>query len=541
MKVLLINPPVRQRQGPQDIPVGLAMIASITKQEGHQIAFLDLNANRVPLQVAANEIMIDDYDIIGIGGLSSQYKEIKQILPICRQIHPDALIVAGGGFVTYMPDKMLKLRPEIDVIIIGEGEETWADFLREGSQGDFSKVKGIAFRGKNGKIIFTEPRPLIKDMDTLPYPAYELLDLDKYSENYQFCLSEEMLSTKRKIHMITERGCPRQCTFCTHNGMSRWDQIVSIGKEKVRELDDEFGFQQIARFNSPKFVVKHLKFLTEQYNLGYVFIADENLTSNRKRTIELCNLMIKEGLPNKVKWGTAGDAASVDDDVIALMKKAGCTFISYGGESASDKVLKYDIQKGTTRKNNQDAVDIMKRQGMEPIMTFMLGNPHEDVNDILETTDFFIKNNLSCDPFICTPYPGTKLYLDYEQQILEQFDERLAEVKNWPEGSIDKELLAQWKEQALDKFLSSLDDADVLSAHVSQVFNHHDLLGLKALMFSHDMPKILKVAHMRNWSHDKKWAEHCPVCTAKNEISQLSQINEALFTPTATTGESDQI
>jgi radical SAM superfamily enzyme YgiQ (UPF0313 family) len=541
MKVLLINPPVRQRQGPQDIPVGLAMIASITKQEGHQIAFLDLNANRVPLQVAANEIMIDDYDIIGIGGLSSQYKEIKQILPICRQIHPDALIVAGGGFVTYMPDKMLKLRPEIDIIAIGEAEETWADFLREGPHGDFSKVKGIAFRDKNGKIIFTEPRPLIKDMDTLPYPAYELLDLDKYSENYQFCLSEEMLTTKRKIHMITERGCPRQCTFCTHNGMSRWDQVVSIGKEKVRELDDEFGFQQIARFNSPKFVVKHLKFLTEQYNLGYVFIADENLTSNRKRTIELCNLMIKEGLPNKVKWGTAGDAASVDDDVIALMKKAGCTFISYGGESASDKVLKYDIQKGTTRKNNQDAVDIMKRQGMEPIMTFMLGNPHEDVNDILETTDFFIKNNLSCDPFICTPYPGTKLYLDYEQQILEQFDERLAEVKNWPEGSIDKELLAQWKEQALDKFLSSLDDADVLSAHVSQVFNHHDLLGLKALMFSHDMPKILKVAHMRNWSHDKKWAEHCPVCTAKNEISQLSQINEALFTPTAATGESDQI
>ena len=327
MKVLLINPPVRQRQGPQDIPVGLAMIASITKQEGHQIAFLDLNANRVPLQVAANEIMIDDYDIIGIGGLSSQYKEIKQILPICRQIHPDALIVAGGGFVTYMPDKMLKLRPEIDIIAIGEAEETWADFLREGPHGDFSKVKGIAFRDKNGKIIFTEPRPLIKDMDTLPYPAYELLDLDKYSENYQFCLSEEMLTTKRKIHMITERGCPRQCTFCTHNGMSRWDQVVSIGKEKVRELDDEFGFQQIARFNSPKFVVKHLKFLTEQYNLGYVFIADENLTSNRKRTIELCNLMIKEGLPNKVKWGTAGDAASVDDDVIALMKKAGCTFI----------------------------------------------------------------------------------------------------------------------------------------------------------------------------------------------------------------------
>ena len=160
MKVLLINPPVRQRQTPQDIPVGLAMIASVTKQEGHQVAFLDLNANRVPLQVAAEEIMLDDYDVIGIGGLSSQYKDIKQILPICRQIHPDALIVAGGGFVTYMPDKMLRLRPEIDIIAIGEAEETWADLLKEAQRGDYTKVKGIAYRDCNGKIMFTGPRPL---------------------------------------------------------------------------------------------------------------------------------------------------------------------------------------------------------------------------------------------------------------------------------------------------------------------------------------------------------------------------------------------
>ena len=143
MKVLLINPPVRQSQTPQDIPVGLAMIASVTKEAGHKVAFLDLNANRIPLQVAAEEIMIDDYDMIGIGGLSSQYKDIKNILPICRQLHPDALIVAGGGFVTYMPDKMLRLRQELDVIVIGEGEETWADLLKEGRHGDFLKLKEL--------------------------------------------------------------------------------------------------------------------------------------------------------------------------------------------------------------------------------------------------------------------------------------------------------------------------------------------------------------------------------------------------------------
>ena len=526
---------------PQEIPIGLGMIASVTRNEGHKIAFLDLNAHRIPLQVAAQEIMIDDYDIIGIGGLSSQYQDIRNILPICRQIHPDAIIVAGGGFVTYMPDKMLRLRPEIDIIVIGEGEDTWKDLLKAAPKKDFSGVKGIAYRNEEGKVTYTEPRPLIPDTDTLPYPAYDLMELDLYSEHYDLCYSEESLHSKRKISMITERGCPRQCTFCTHNGASRWDMLVSVGKEKVLKLDDEYGFQQIARFSSAEYTLKHMQYLYEKYDCGYIYLTDENLTSNRKRTTELCNLMIENDTPSKIHWGTAGDTASVNDELISLMKKAGCTFISFGGESGSDKVLKYDIQKGTTRKNNQDCVDIMKRQGMEPVMTFMLGNPHEDVNDILETTDFFVKNNIACDPFICTPYPGTKLYIDYEQQILEQFDQRLAEVKKLPKGSIDNELIQQWKDNALDKFLGSLDDADVLSAHVSQVFNHHDLLGLKSLMFAHDIPRILKVAHMRNWPHDKKWNEHCPDCSAKNEINELRKVNEALFTPTAATGESDQI
>ena len=176
---------------------------------------MDLNAHRVSLQVAAQEIAIDDYDIIGIGGLSSQYQDIRNILPVCRQIHPDALIVAGGGFVTYMPDKMLRLRPEIDIIVIGEGEETWKDLLKAAPKKDFSGVKGIAYRNEDGDIIYTEPRPLISDIDILPYPAYDLMELDVYSEHYDLCYSEESLHSKRKISIITERGCPRPVSY-TH-------------------------------------------------------------------------------------------------------------------------------------------------------------------------------------------------------------------------------------------------------------------------------------------------------------------------------------
>ena len=158
-------------------------------------------------------------------------------------------------------------------------------------------------------------------------------------------------------------------------------------------------------------------------------------------------------------------------------------------------------------------------------MTFMVGNPSEDINDVLETTEFFIKNNILCKPFICTPYPGTKLFMDYENMILSQFDDRLDQLKNLPENSVPAEMLKQWKLEALKKFLVALDDADVLSAHVSQVFDHGDLLAIQQLMFDKDMERLLKLAHLRNWSHDEKWDHYCPVCNAKKSLNQLIQIH----------------
>lgn len=525
MKILFIHPPVRLRGGPEDIPFGLAMLASIAEEEGLEVAFLDLNANRVPLQIAGEEIALDNYDVIAIGGLSSQFKDICRIIPVCRKIHPDAQILAGGGFATYMPDKILKILPEIDIVGIGEGEETFREILQVGPKGDYSKIKGIAYRDNSGNIVFTEPRPLIKNMDVLPYPAYHLLDLEKYFEYSQIIHSQESSKAKRRIDIITQRGCPRQCTFCTHNGMNRWDQEKFVGKNKLKQMDKEYGFQAVSRLNSPEYVVKHMKFLHENYGIDFCYILDENLTSDKRYLRELCKKMIDEGLPKIMHWGTAGDSASVSDESVHHMKEAGCTFITFGGESGSDKVLKFDIGKGTTAQMNQNAVDIMKRQNMEPVMTFMVGNPTEDINDVLETTEFFIKNNILCKPFICTPYPGTKLFLDYENMILSQFDDKLDQLKNMPESSVPFEMVKEWKLEALKKFLIALDDADVLSAHVSQVFDHGDLLAIQQLMFDKDMGRLLKLAHLRGWTHYEKWDNYCPVCTAKKSLDQLIQIN----------------
>lgn len=525
MKVLLIQPPVRVDHDPVDIPNGLGILASIAIQEGHQIALLDLNSARpIPSwKDAAKQIAVEKWDLIGIGGLSSMYKDIKKLLYISRKLNPQALIVCGGGFITYMPDKIMKFNPEIDIAAIGEGEDTFREILRTADSRDWKHVRGICYR-ENNQIIYTEPRPLIPNLDVIPHPAYHLMDLDSYFKYSKSMWYNGAWKSNRRINFVTERGCPRQCTFCTHNGMNRWDQEAILGKERVKLLDKEAGFQPIVRFFSPRYVVDHSIWLYENYNVDYICLLDENLTSNNKRVHEFCDLWIKEGLHKKIKLGTSGDAPSINPEVVKHMKEAGFTFISIGGESGSDRVLKEDIRKGVTSYHNQKAIDILKAGGIAPAMTFMVGNPTEDINDVLETVSFFIKNNIDVNPFICTPYPGTRLFMDYQDFILEQYDERLAIIKKHANHNIPKEQIAKWKDDAIEKFLLSLNNATDFSCTVSKKFDFADLLAIKHFMHKHDTSKLLKLAHMRGWSHQAKWNDICPVCKAEEEIALKATI-----------------
>ena len=173
MKVLLVHPPVRVDHDPLDMPQGLMILASISIQEGHQTALMDLNSQRpVPSwQDVYQQMAVEQWDVIAVGGLSSMYKDIIKVLKIARKLNPNALIVCGGGFITYMPDKIMKFCPEIDIAGIGEGEEVFRDVLRTKEKGGkWSSVQGICYRDDD-QILFTEPRPLIPDLDKLPLNA----------------------------------------------------------------------------------------------------------------------------------------------------------------------------------------------------------------------------------------------------------------------------------------------------------------------------------------------------------------------------------
>ena len=223
MKVLLIQPAVRVDVDPCDIPAGIAILSSIAIQEGHEVALLDLNSKRpIPsYRDAANQIAVEKWDIIAIGGLSSMYSDIKKLFKISRKINPDALLVAGGGFITYMPQKMMEFNPEIDIAVMGEGEDTWRELLQTFDSKEWSKVKGLCYREDN-KIMFNEPRPLISNLDSIPYPAYDLLDMDSYfSYSGSMWFPGGFWNAKRRIRYESTKTWRAKCFRSWDNEMGQ--------------------------------------------------------------------------------------------------------------------------------------------------------------------------------------------------------------------------------------------------------------------------------------------------------------------------------
>ena len=549
MKVLLVVPEVRLNDKPTDIPFWAGILGAIAENKGGQVGVLDLNAIRmnyggglVPDKIIEDEISLEKWDLIGIGGMTTTYRRLKQLVPLLRKHNPNSIILGGGGWATYNPQEILKLVPQIDMICIGEGEETFAEVYDEinGGTKDFEKVKGLCLNN-SGEMKFTEPRALISDLDTIPYPAYHLLEMDIYFRYSSIPMSVESFNCKRRVNVVWERGCPRGCTFCSHNGMSRIDMqnIYGDGDRKkgeqiVRKVDAENDtFQLPARWPTVKYAVDNIKFLRDTYDVDFVFCVDENMTSNLKWTREFCELYVAEGLDKTIKWGTLGDAPSVavKPDIVKTMKDAGCTFISFGFESASNKVLNQDIGKGQTQDHLQKTIDIVKSIGLRPLTTFMIGNPHEDINDLMETVTFWIRNNIEIDPFICTPYIGSPLFYDYKDQVLQQYDERLKLIKNNPD-LVDAETISKWKLRALDRFMQDCGDATQYTATVSQYFTIPELFALKHFMYKHDTRRMLQMAHQRydqtgleQWNHSEKWNKYCNVCKSKEELKSEIKIS----------------
>lgn len=483
----------------------MLQLVAVTDQLGYKLEVFDNNAFRLPIDAARQIIKKFAFDVVAIGGLITQYKYIKPLVPVCREEHPTALIVGGGGFMTSMPREMLRWLPDLDLGVIGEAYVTWPEILEHLDDQNWRRVKGVVYR-EGKKIKLSKMRPLIpeKKVDTdIPFPAYEFSPIETYIMNSMIPYSPEamtpttnVIEPRRRLDVLTSYGCPWKCTFCFHNGSTPYCQGQIYGKTVAGK-----PFRQ----HSPQYVVNLIQHLRLEYAINFVSFIDENLTVNRKWFMEFCDLLEVSGLGNRIHWGMVCHARTVDGQMLTKARSVGCSYVSYGGETSSEKLLK-QMGKGQTKTQMVAAIEATHAAGMNPIMSFIVGFPDTTLDDLVEDAQFLVDYRIRTNPFFLQPYPGSKLYREHKEQIIHQHlteDETafLKENNPAPElftkvfGTENPSALSKSKlkrrlpilheeirDTALQRWVSSLDDATKLSVNLTH-FNNVELAGLRYMLF----------------------------------------------------------
>lgn len=467
------------------MPYGIAILAAQAMKAGHLVQVYDANAWRLDSRVLSQVMEADRWDVVAVGGITTAYRAIKETVKAAKHYAPAALVVAGGGFLTSMPRDIMKFLPQVDVGVVGEGYRTFLEVLDCVDRKDvaWGKVKGLVWRGADGSVVLNDEQPLLtmEELDQLPYPAWELFPLEIYFRNSCILHSEEGMQAKRRLDINASYGCSLVCRFCFHLGLTGDLRNVETPEGK----DAVFTWDRTIRWHSPRYIVSLVKYAHERFGVDFVSFLDENLmtmnvSTQRTWLPEICELWIKEGLQPRcvregrphdpetcdgVHWGGTSHATLAYPEVLRQMHEAGCTYLDYGLESFSDRVLK-TIGKGATAKTNERGVKITLEARIRPITNQIIGFPDEFFDSIRDSVEAWERLGIQVIPFFATAYPGSEWYYKYKHRILEQYD-----------GD-------------LEAYLLDLGDATKITAVICENFNAVELLGLRELMIRRDLKRI---------------------------------------------------
>ena len=382
MKILLINPVIRASEYPPiRFPLGLAYIASVLQNEGHDVKVLDINANRWGKDELSNILRKADFDIAGLTGLVTEYKEIRWLADTLKEVHPKKPIVLGGPLGTTFPEIILK-NTKVDVVVISEGIETAKELMHAfKKRTKLNDVKGLYYRSVSGAIAFTGHRPFIKNVDEIPLPARDLFPFKTYISPSNLRIFDKNI---KSTEVITSYGCPYRCTYCFHE---MWGHMF--------------------RARSPESVVQEIKLLHDKYGINGIFFSDDEFVLDRKRVMEICDLIRKEKLD--ISWVTSGRVNLMTKELLTAMRSAGCRVITYGIESGSQKILN-EIGKGVTVQQARQAMKDTWDAGILPHGFLIIGLFGETPETIRETVKFCNETGLIGQFSFATPFPGTELY-----------------------------------------------------------------------------------------------------------------------------------
>ena len=408
MKVLLINPPQLFYPGSDppagNLPLGLMYLAAVLERSGYEAEILDAfmtNASfmkvgdtlkvGMPYGKIREEIRRRKPDIVGIAAsFTCQAENAIRAGDVTKEVDPNILTVVGGPHVTVVPVEFLEEAKNIDIAVVGEGEYTMLDIVKfvEGKK-KISDVQGIAYRQDDGAIKQNTLRPFIEDLDELPYPAYHLVDMEQYLNPEKI----EYRSFKdRSVSMITSRGCPFNCNFCSVH--------LHMGK--------------MFRAHSVDYVIKHIEYVINKFGVKTIFFEDDNLTFDMKRFEAICDNIIEKGI--RFSWETPNGirADYLTLNLLKKMKKSGCQSVFFGIESGDQCVLDNIIGKSLNLKKVVNVAKMCKDIGLKTAAFYIIGFPGETKENMLKTVELALRLKRDYDVgmllHVATPSLGTRLY-----------------------------------------------------------------------------------------------------------------------------------
>jgi len=391
MKVLFVEPPkdiwfVMGEYLPP--PYGIIQLAAYLEREVQdaEIEVIDCNAEQVDWIELEKRIRSFDPEIVASSALATcNTYLIVRTLEIAKKVNSDILTVTGGQHFTTIAQEMLEAYPEIDVIVRGEGEITFSELVKKASRkAYFSQIKGISFR-EHGKIIHNPPRPVIKNLDDLPYPGYHFVkDL---MHKYHFKAS---IGPNAPYALIEgSRGCQHRCTFC-----SQWRHWNGTWRSK-----------------SPKRVADEMIFCFKNYGSRFIWLTDDNFGFG-KRAEELADAIIQSGISEDLMWFTQARCDDVvrNKNILPKLRKSGLRWILLGVENSDESTLK-TFRKNITLEDAKEAVKQLKQNDIFAQAMFIIGERKDTAESIASLRVF--ANELDPDFAIfatLTPFPGTKLF-----------------------------------------------------------------------------------------------------------------------------------
>ncbi len=396
MKVTFINPPQTNSKykflGVVAPSLGIGYMAAVLEQNNIDVDVLDASALELTYDEIGQEILKRNPDIVSISALTPTIGVALDTADKVKQVKPDTVVVLGGYHPTFEYESVLA-EQSVDIVVRGEGEYTMLDLVQSIEEDvNLINVKGLAFHDENdGSLVLTPDREIILDLDELPFPAFHLFPMDKY---------RIFNVTTNIATIITTRGCPMQCSFCSS---------AALHGNKLRR-------------RSYQNVVDEIEYRLREENIDTIAFMDDTFTLNKRFVRDFCSEIKRRNL--KFWWGCTSRVDNLDEELLETMKDAGCITIFMGVESADQQMLE-KMNKNITIEKTIRAFKLTRKVGIRSIASCVIGMPEDTKETINKTIEFVYKLKPNYALFsLATPYPGTRFYQ-------EAFVKNLIYVKDW--------------------------------------------------------------------------------------------------------------